>query len=84
MKDIRIFVASSKELIAERNQLAFLVLSMEGEFAERGLRGYIKEPIDESDDESKIDWSGLGDAWMIEYQKLLKKHGLPIEDEGEK
>lgn len=26
MKDIRIFVASSKELIAERNQLAFLVL----------------------------------------------------------
>ena len=42
-----------------------------------------REPIDESDDESKIDWSGLGDAWMIEYQKLLKKHGLPIEDEGE-
>ena len=38
MKDIRIFVASSKELIAERNQLAFLVLSMEGEFAARGLR----------------------------------------------
>ncbi len=38
MKDIRIFVASSKELIAERNQLAFLVLSMEEEFAARGLR----------------------------------------------
>ena len=41
-----------------------------------------REHIDESDDESKIDWSGLGDAWMIEYQKLLKKHGLPLEDEG--
>ena len=38
MKDIRIFVASSKELIAERNQLAFLVLSMEEVFAARGLR----------------------------------------------
>ena len=38
MKDIRIFVASSKELIAERNQLAFLVLSLEEEFARRGLR----------------------------------------------
>ena len=38
MKDIRIFVASSKELIAERNRLAFLVLSMEEEFARRGLR----------------------------------------------
>jgi hypothetical protein len=37
MKDIRIFVASSKELIAERNQLAFLVLSMEGECVARGL-----------------------------------------------
>ena len=42
-----------------------------------------RKHIDESDEESKIDWSGLGDAWMIEYQKLLKKHGLPLEDEGE-
>ena len=43
-----------------------------------------KEHINESDDESKIDWSGLGDAWMIEYQALLKKHGLPLENDGEK
>ena len=42
-----------------------------------------KDQIDESDDDSKIDWSGLGDAWMIEYQALLKKHVLPIEDEEE-
>ena len=38
MKDIRIFVASSKELERERNYLAFLVLAKEDEFAERGLR----------------------------------------------
>lgn len=47
MKDIRIFVASSKELIAERNQLAFLVLSMEEEFAARGLRvRLVREEVD--------------------------------------
>ena len=34
------------------------------------------ERIDESDDESKIDWSGLGDAVEKEYHELLKKHGL--------
>ena len=38
MKDIRIFVASSKELEKERNYLAFLVLAKEDEFAARGLR----------------------------------------------
>ncbi len=38
MKDIRIFIASSKELERERNALAFLVLSKEEEFAARGFR----------------------------------------------
>ena len=38
MKDLRIFVASSKELERERNELAFLVLAKEEEFASRGLR----------------------------------------------
>ena len=38
MKDIRIFVASSKELERERNELAFLVLAKEEEFAARRLR----------------------------------------------
>jgi len=38
MKDIRIFIASSKELERERNYLAFLVLAKEDEFAARGLR----------------------------------------------
>ena len=33
MKDIRIFVASSKELAKGRNYLVFLVLSMEEVFA---------------------------------------------------
>ncbi len=38
MKDIRIFVASSKELERERNYLAFLVLCKEEDFAARGVR----------------------------------------------
>ena len=38
MRDIRIFIASSKELEVERNYLAFLVLAKEDEFAARGLR----------------------------------------------
>jgi hypothetical protein len=38
MKDIRIFIASSRELVRERNALAFLVLAKEEEFAARGLR----------------------------------------------
>lgn len=38
MKDIRVFVASSKEPERERNELAFLVLLKEEVFAARGLR----------------------------------------------
>jgi hypothetical protein len=38
MKDIRIFIASSKELEKERNYLAFLVLAHEDDFAKRGFR----------------------------------------------
>ena len=38
MKDIRIFIASSRELVRERNALAFLVLAHEEAFAARGLR----------------------------------------------
>ena len=38
MKDIRIFIASSKELVQERNELSFLVLAKEDEFAQRGQR----------------------------------------------
>ena len=38
MKDIRIFVASSKELLPERNALAYFVLAHEDEFEKRGFR----------------------------------------------
>jgi hypothetical protein len=38
MQDIRIFVASSKELVAERNALAYLVLAKAEEFERRGFR----------------------------------------------
>ena len=38
MKEIRIFVASSKELLPERNFLSYLTLAMKDEFERRGLR----------------------------------------------
>ncbi len=38
MKDIRMFVASSKELLPERNYLAYLALAYEEEFERRGFR----------------------------------------------
>ena len=38
MKDIRIFVASSCEMVAERNALAYFAIAHEDEFAGRGLR----------------------------------------------
>ena len=38
MKDIRIFIASSKELLPERNHLAYLALAHEEEFERRGFR----------------------------------------------
>ena len=38
MKDIRIFIASSKELERERNYLAYLVLAKTEEFERRGFR----------------------------------------------
>ena len=38
MKDIRIFVASSKELLPERNYLAYLVLASAEDFERRGFR----------------------------------------------
>ena len=34
-------------------------------------------------DESKIDWSGLGDVVTKRYYARLKKEGLPPEDERE-
>ena len=38
MKEIRIFIASSMELLPERNYLSYLTLALEGEFEKRGLR----------------------------------------------
>ena len=38
MKEIRIFIASSKELLPERNYLSYLTLALEDEFGKRGLR----------------------------------------------
>jgi hypothetical protein len=40
LKDIRIFIASSKELEKERNYLAFLVLAHEDDFAMREVGAF--------------------------------------------
>ena len=45
MKDIRIFIASSKELERECNYLAFLALAKEDEFAARGHGGRLLKKI---------------------------------------
>ena len=38
VKDLLIFVASSREMVAERNALAYFAIAHEDEFAGRGLR----------------------------------------------
>lgn len=43
MKDVRIFVASSKELLPDRNALAYFALAYEDEFAKRGLRMWLSK-----------------------------------------
>ena len=40
-----------------------------------------KERIDESDDESKIDWSGFGELVWKSFQEQLK-NGIPPELKG--
>ena len=40
-----------------------------------------REHIDESDDESKIDWSGFGELVMRMYQDQMKE-GIPPEIKG--
>ena len=81
MKDIRIFVASSKELIAERNQLAFLVLSMEEEFARRGLRvrlakwEYVDPRMTEERTEDRyLEEMYDSDAALILFKTLIGKY----------
>ena len=81
MKDIRIFVASSKELIAERNQLAFLVLSMEEEFARRGLRvrlakwEYVDPRMTEERTEDRyLEEMYDSDAALVLFKTLIGKY----------
>ena len=81
MKDIRIFVASSKELIAERNQLAFLVLSMEEEFAARGLRvrlakwEYVDPKMTEERTEDRyLEEMYDSDAALVLFKTLIGKY----------
>ena len=81
MKDIRIFVASSKELIAERNQLAFLVLSMEEEFARRGLRvrlakwEYVDPKMTEERTEDRyLEEMYDSDAALVLFKTLIGKY----------
>ncbi len=71
MKDIRIFVASSKELERERNYLAYLTLAYEDVFEKRGFRVRLSkwEYVDPKMTEARTEDRYLdGDDWA----KLLR------------
>ncbi len=73
MKDIRIFVASSKELIAERNQLAFLVLSMEEEMTEERTEDRYLEEMYDSDAALVLFKTLIGKYTREETEKALER-----------
>lgn len=78
MKDIRVFVASSKELIAERNALAYLVLSKEEDFAARGFRVRLSkwEYVDPTMTEARTEDRYLDEMYNCDAVLMLFRHVL--------
>ena len=77
MKDIRIFIASSRELVRERNALAFLVLAHEEAFAARGLRvrlakwEYVDPKMTEARTEDRyLDEMYASDAALVLFRNI--------------
>ena len=88
MKEIRIFVASSKELLPERNHLAYLALAMEDEFERRGLRirlakwEYVDSSMTKERTEDRyLDEMMKCDAVMVLFKNVL---GMYTEEEMKK
>lgn len=78
MKDIRIFVASSKELEKERNYLAFLVLAHEDDFAKRGFRVRLSkwEYVDPTMTEARTEDRYLDEMLNCDAVLMMFRHVL--------
>lgn len=78
MKDVRIFVASSKELLPERNALAYFVLAHEDEFAKRGLRVRLSkwEYVDPTMTEERTEDRYLDEMLNCDAVLMLFRHVL--------
>lgn len=81
MREIRIFVASSSELLSERNRLAYLVLAHEADFEGRGLRvrlskwEYVDPAMTEERSEDRYLNEMLGcDAALVLFKNVLGKY----------
>ena len=88
MKEIRIFIASSKELLPERNHLSYLTLAMEDEFERRGLRvrlakwEYVDSNMSKERTEDRyLDEMMQCDAVMVLFKNVL---GMYTEEEMRK
>ena len=80
MKEIRIFIASSQELLPERNYLSYLTLAHEEEFEKRGLAVRLSkwEYVDprmtgERTEDRYLDEMLQCDAVMILFKNILGK-----------
>ena len=78
LKDIRIFVASSKELLPERNALAYFVLAHEDEFARRGFRVRLSkwEYVDPTMTEERTEDRYLDEMLNCDAVLMLFRHVL--------
>ena len=78
MKDIRIFVASSKELERERNYLAYLALAYEGEFEKRGFRVRLSkwEYVDPTMTEARTEDRYLDEMLNCDAVLMMFRHVL--------
>ena len=78
MKDIRIFVASSKELLPERNALSYFVLAHEDEFAKRGLRVRLSkwEYVDPTMTQERTEDRYLDEMFNCDAVLMLFRHVL--------
>lgn len=80
MKDIRIFIASSKELLPERNYLAYLVLAFEEEFERRGFRVRLSkwEYVDPTMTEARTEDRYLDEMLDCDAVLMMFRHVLGI------
>ena len=81
MKEVRIFIASSKELVRERNYLAYLTIALSDDFERRGLRVRLSkwEYVDptmtkERTEDRYIEEMLKSDAALVLFKNVLGKY----------